>query len=75
MSKQTRVRLFLLLVLFGTLTGVLAPPAGQVAVAAPPCESCDPIYDNCMAGLCCSTCNQSDTCCQARADNCWRWCI
>jgi hypothetical protein len=78
MTRQTRIRLFSLLVLLGVLAGVLATPAEQSnAYAAPCCSSCDYQYDSCVSGGgIYPSCNGDPACCEKIVmQNCWRWCI
>lgn len=80
MRNATRVRLFLFLVLVGVLAGVFITPAGQVAMAAPPCSSCEYRWDACVSQTCCSSCFtcqqcQGDLgCCDSLVANCWNNC-
>ncbi len=74
MTKTTRVRLFLLLVLAGVLVGVFATPAGQVAIAAPPCEYCDTKWENCLEQTCCTQCQGDYNCCWNLVSGCYAWC-
>ena len=74
MSKQTRVRLFLVLVLLGALTGVLATPASQNAYAAPCCSTCDYRFSACIQGLLYPECGGDIWCCDQKTDSCYRFC-
>lgn len=81
MKKTTRVRLFLFLVLVGVLVGVFGTPTGQVALAAPPCSSCEAKWENCVNQTCCTSCQgciqcQGDfDCCDNLVASCWAVCI
>ena len=79
MEKTTRVRLFLFLVLVGVLVGVFATPAGQVALAAPPCEACDLRWENCVNQTCtyqaCLQCQGNPDCCDSLVASCYAVCI
>ena len=74
MTKPTRVRLFLALVLLGVVAGIVATPATQVAVAAPPCEICDYRYEACLEGTLFIDCNSDPACCWNHVANCYAWC-
>mgnify|MGYP006181760989 CR=1 FL=1 len=50
MTRQTRIRLFSLLVLLGVLAGVLATPDTENAYAAPCCSTCDYRESACLQG-------------------------
>lgn len=76
MTRQTRIRLFFVLILVGLVAGVLATPTPQQnAYAAPCCSSCDLQDDACMAGtLWFSFCHAMEPCCANHAANCYRVC-
>lgn len=74
MTRQTRVRLFSLLVLLGVLAGILVTPAEQNAYAAPCCSSCDLRYEGCLVGTYYAYCNCDPVCCDAAVANCYSWC-
>jgi hypothetical protein len=75
MTRQTRVRLFSVLVLLAALAGVLATPtAQQAASAAPCCSSCDYQFESCLAGTYYPSCGGDPGCCDAAVSSCWRWC-
>lgn len=63
MTKQTRVRLFSLLVLLGVLAGILITPASQTADAAICCEACEARYQSCLNGTLYPACGGADPCC------------
>ena len=81
MRNPTRVRLFLLLVLVGVLAGVFTTPAGQVALAAPPCSVCDNRWESCISQTCCGTCTACQQCqgnwdcCDNLVASCYAVCI
>jgi hypothetical protein len=75
MSRQTRNRLFLFVLLLAALAGVLATPAGQSAYAAPCCEQCQMLYEGCLQGTFYSTCKKDPSCCAMRTDNCFWTCV
>ena len=74
MTKPTRVRLFLVLVLLGVVAGIVATPASQVAVAAPPCDYCDRKYEGCLEGTIYPICQSDPTCCWNYVASCYAWC-
>jgi hypothetical protein len=74
MTKPTRVRLFLALMLLGVVAGIVATPATEVAVAAPPCEICDSRLEECYAGTLWPSCNGDPACCWNQVASCYAWC-
>ena len=77
MTRQTRGRLFAVLVLLVTLAGVLATPSDQqAAVAVPCCETCELQYQHCLEEFYYPECGGDPTCCgQAQAiAACRTWC-
>ena len=74
MTRQTRIRLFSLLVLLGVLAGVLATPDTENAYAAPCCSSCDYRELACIQGTLYPECGGNPDCCFNKVASCWRWC-
>jgi len=75
MSRQTRVRLFSVLVLLMALAAVLATPTDQQAASAIPCcSSCDVTYESCLEGFQYPSCGGDPWCCNASVANCRNWC-
>lgn len=77
MSKKTRARLLSLFLLLGVLAGVLATPDSESAQATMCCESCQFMYESCVANSNQSPCYGDQMCCADRADQCmWTcyWC-
>lgn len=74
MTQRMRVQLFLVLVLLGVVVGIIATPATQVAVAAPPCSYCDYQWDGCLEGTLFASCNGDSACCWSHVANCYAWC-
>lgn len=74
MTRQTRIRLFSLLVLLGVLAGILATPATENAYAAPCCSSCDYRELACIQGTLYPECGGNPDCCFSKVATCWRWC-
>lgn len=74
MTRQTRFRLFSLLVLFGLLMGILATPSTQNAYAAPCCSYCDETELACNEGWAYPECGGDPSCCFSKVASCWRWC-
>ena len=75
MTRQTRIRLFSLLVLLGVLVGVLATPVTENAYAAPCCSSCDNRELACIQGTLYPECGGNHDCCFSKVANCWNWCL
>jgi hypothetical protein len=73
MTRQTRLRIFSLLVLLGALVGILAAPVPN-AYAAPCCSSCENTENACLAGTVYTACNRDPECCFNKVANCYRWC-
>jgi hypothetical protein len=77
MTRQTRGRLFAVLVLLVALAGVLATPTDQqAAVAVPCCDACEYQYEQCLEGVFYPECGGDPACC-AQAQSvvvCRRWC-
>lgn len=74
MTKQTRVRVFSVIVLLVALAAVLAPPATQNVYAAPCCSSCDYREQACINGTIYPECGGEPECCLNKVLSCWRWC-
>lgn len=76
MTRQTRVRLFAVLVLLVALTGILATPGDQqAAVAAPCCSFCENSFFSCINnGYPYPECGGDIGCCDAKTENCFRYC-
>ena len=75
MAQGTRRRLFLLVLAVAALTGLLATPASQSAHAQMCCETCESIYDWCLAGIVYSSaCHVDPACCADKADACSQTC-
>lgn len=75
MTRQTRNRLFSLVLLLGVLGGILSTPAVRNADAAVCCEACQSLYDSCLAGTIYKACNGDQTCCFNRTQSCWPGCL
>lgn len=74
MTRQTRNRLFSLLILLGVLAGILATPAEQNAYAWICCEACQGLYERCVekgGGGCIPG---DGICCAIRYDSCFMTC-
>lgn len=64
MTRQTRGRLFGVVVLLMALTGLLATPSDeQAAIAVPCCDSCEYQYDMCLCGSFYPECGGDPACC------------
>lgn len=74
MTRQNRVRLFSVVLLLGLLAGILATPSSQNAYAEACCETCQQLYENCLAGFTYRTCNRDPICCSLRVDTCFMGC-
>ena len=74
MSRQTRIRLFSLLMLLGVLAGILVTPAEQNAYAATCCTSCDYQMDSCLAGTMYPWCYGDLKCCEKAVAHCYSLC-
>ena len=74
MARQTRIRLFSLLVLLGVLAGILVTPASQTAYAAPCCTDCDARFNACLSGILYTYCGGVYWCCAQATDACYRYC-
>ena len=74
MTRQTRTRLFSLLVLLGLMAGILVMPAVQPAYAAPCCSSCDSQELGCIYGTQNPECGGNPDCCASKVAFCWQWC-
>ena len=61
MTRQTRGRLFAVLVLLLALTAILADQ--QMAVAVPCCDSCEYQYEQCLCGNFYPECGGDPACC------------
>ncbi len=73
MARQTRIRLFSLLVLLAVLAGIAAAPVPP-AYAAPCCSSCDSRELACLNGTLYPECGGDPACCFNKVATCWRWC-
>jgi hypothetical protein len=76
MNRETRRRLFSLLVLAALVTGILVlPPTQTKAYAAFCCEYCPTIFENCMAGTLNPQCHGDDACCSEWVDRICATCL
>lgn len=75
MERKTWNRWFIVVLLLGTLVGVLASPAEQVAHAAVCCENCELFYQGCLEGTFYPSCGGDPTCCGIQTDSCFRSCV
>lgn len=74
MTRNTRLRLFSVLVLLGVLMGILATPTEQSnAYAGICCEVCDTRLQNCFAGITFPECMGDTNCCYTKV-TCWSSC-
>ena len=74
MTKQTRVRVFSVIVLLVALAGILATPATQNAYAAPCCSSCESREFACLNGTLYTECGGDAECCFNKVASCYRFC-
>jgi hypothetical protein len=64
MTRQTRGRLFGVLVLLVMLTAILATPSDQqAAFAVPCCDACEGQYEQCLCGNFYPECGGDPACC------------
>jgi len=64
MNRETRRRLYSLLVLVALVAGILTLPSAQTkAYANVCCEICPTLFDDCVAGTLHSQCHGVDACC------------
>jgi hypothetical protein len=74
MQRETRRRLFSLLVLVVLVTAALVLPAVQTnAYAAVCCENCPYFFERCLAGTAHSQCHGDSTCCGQWVDSFCTW--
>lgn len=73
MARQTRIRLFSLLILLTVLAAIAAAPV-PTANAAPCCSSCDSRELACINGTLYPECGGDPDCCFNKVATCWRWC-
>jgi hypothetical protein len=73
MTRQTRVRFFLLVLLFGALAAIpVAPP--QNAYAGTCCSGCDRRLERCLAGTLQPSCQGDPSCCDNWVQSCYSDC-
>lgn len=65
MSRQTRVRILSVLVLFVALAGALEKPAAAIC-----CETCPILYERCLAGRTHTYCQKDPSCCATATESC-----
>lgn len=74
MTRNTRLRLFSVLVLLGVLLGVVATPTEQSnAYAGICCEVCETRLQNCYSGATYPECMGDYNCCRTKI-TCWSSC-
>ena len=78
MRNPTRMRLSLMLLVLAlviVLTGYANRKAEAYCLSIGSCETCQSLYESCMAGTIKPECGGQDACCSSKFVHCWECCI